>query len=128
MPVSEAYKALLDEDTWASSPSAFKQSPEDVGIDRADGWGLAYEQIGTGKFPERGVFNTLIHELHSFVKDCSAFGVHPWSDVQNFAPSDGNAAFSMTPSGIWYTFTSTGPAFGNATDPDSVGQTIWRRF
>ena len=44
---------------WASASSADRETIEDTGGTRADGWVVAYEQIGSGKQPERTVFNEL---------------------------------------------------------------------
>ena len=56
MPVSEAIKDIIAGGIWARSPTANREDPEDLGLDRAEGWPLAYEQRGAGKTPERTIF------------------------------------------------------------------------
>ena len=52
------------------------------------------------------------------------YGVPPWDDEVDYTPATGAACFATTPTGLWVTMVSTGPATGNVTDPDAVGQTI----
>ena len=126
--VSQAYKDLLTGGVWASSAVADRADPEEVGLNRADGWPVAYEQQGSGSEPERTVFNELDHELDAGLVDVAAYGVPTWDAEVNYTPASDAACFATTTTGLWLTFTATGPATGNATDPDAVGQTIWRRY
>ena len=58
--VSTGYKDLIAGGVWASASGADRETIEDTGGARADGWPVAYEQIGSGKEPERTVFNELV--------------------------------------------------------------------
>ena len=124
MPVSPGTKAVLDKDIWASDDNAQKLTPEEVGLTRSEGWPVTYEQLHTGKFPEREVFNQHMFELGSAVTDIAASGVLPWNaDVDYVAP-----AFVATATGLHVSFVDSGLGTGNATDPDMAGQTIWRLY
>ena len=101
-----------------------KRCPEEKGLVRSDGWPVAYEQLHTGKFPEFDVFNQLVFEAGSAVTDIVSAGVLPWTpDVDYVAP-----CFAMTTSGLHVAFEDSGPGTGNATDPDTLGQTVWRLY
>ena len=102
--------------------------PEEVGLTRADGWTVAYEQQGSGSEPERTIFNQLLYELWSVGFDIADYGVPTWDDEVDYTPATDAACFATTATGLWVTMVSTGPATGNVTDPDAVGQTIWRRY
>ena len=62
---NQGYKDLLTGGLWASSDVADRELPEEVGLTRADGWTVAYEQQGSGSEPERTIFNQLLYELWS---------------------------------------------------------------
>ena len=128
MAISAAYKDLITGGVWASAQSADRVAPEDVGLDRSEGWPQSYEQIGAGKEPERTVFNELHHEITAGLIDCAEYGVPPWDETVNYRPSADAHCFVTKPSGLWVTNQNTGPEFGNETDPDTVGQQIWRRY
>ena len=107
---------------WASSGD--REDPEDVGLTRADGWTVAYEQIGSGSEPERAVFNQLFRELSGWAIDRLRQGIPSWDiEVDYIHP-----AFTTTASGVWVSTADSGPGSGNATDPDDSGQTLWRRY
>lgn len=113
----------LQIEPWAENGD--REAPETVGIDRDDGWPVAYEQIG-GSSPERTVFNQLLFELSSFAVLLLARGIPPWDgDVDYIHP-----AFVVGSDGdIYRSVVSNGPAGGNAADP--VGDTAnatWRAY
>ena len=57
---STATRALLDGPVWASDPTegpANREDPEALGITRTTGYGLEYQQIGSGFYPSRRVLN-----------------------------------------------------------------------
>lgn len=128
MAASQGYKDLVADGVWASADTAFRTLPEDEGIDRTVGFGVAYEQLGSGALVGRGEWNNYRHELTAALIDISAHGVLPWSADLNYVPDGDEWCFTKTSSGLWRTNVATGPAYGNATDPDTAGQTIWRRF
>ena len=124
MVVSQAFKDLLEDGPWASSESAQKQTPEDAGLTRTEGWPIAYEQINSGKTPERTVFNQLVNEITSALIDIAENGVLPWDTEVNYSAN----AFVTTTGGLWIATVATGPAYGNPTNPDTTSQTVWRRY
>ena len=127
--LSTTFKTLLGKGLWASSPAAATALPEDVGLIREDGWGIAYEQRGSGKFPELTVWNRLFLEATAALRDIADYGGPILWDAQvSYAPTGGDAAFALTATGMYRTFTPTGPRYGNPTDPDTSGQTVWSRF
>ena len=131
MPISDATKEILGEAVWAGSAQGERAEPADLGIDEAVGWGVAYEQPGTGKFPERVVFNELTYRATSAIRDIFATGVPAWDAAVDYRPDlvEARAAcFATTPTGLWVTVINTGPSFGNATDPELSGQAVWRRY
>ena len=128
MAISAAYKALIADGVWASSPTADRAPPSDFGLQDIVGWPLPYEQRGAGKEPEREVFNELHHRVGSGLIDMARFGVPQWDAEVDYRPTADAHCFVTTRTGLWVTDQPTGPAFGNATDPDQVGQDIWRQF
>ena len=128
MAVSDAYKALLSAETWASSDAAFRTPPEDSGIDPEDGWDASHEQLGSGRYPTRGTFNWLFWLLFSALKDIAATGIPAWDSQVDYRPTADARSFVVTPTQIWWTDQETGPGFGNATDPDTPNQEIWRPY
>ena len=126
--VSQPYKDLIGNGAWARSNTANRQTPADAGLTRADGWTVAYEQIGSGSTPERRVFNQRDYETDSGLVDIAAMGIPEWDVDLDYTPASDAACFVTTDGGLWLTFTDTGPTYGNATDPDSSGQTVWRLY
>ena len=126
--VSQAYKDLIAGGAWARDIAANRQTPVALGIIRANGYDVAYEQIGSGKEPERTGWNQREYELTSALIDFAATGVPAWDAEVNYTPASDAACFATTPTGLHVTFTNTGPTYSNPTDPDSSGQTLWRRY
>lgn len=58
-----------------------RADPESVGINRLRGWDVRYEQHGTGKFPERSVFNQMLRELTGLYRGKMTWGVLPWGST-----------------------------------------------
>ena len=85
--VSQGYKDLLTGGLWASSDVADRELPEEVGLTRADGWTVAYEQQGSGSEPERTIFNQLLYELWSVGFDIADYGVPTWDDEVDYTPA-----------------------------------------
>lgn len=128
MAISQATKDLVADGVWARSAGAARAEPEDFGLDEAEGWPLPYEQVGSGKEPEREVFNELHHRISAGIIDTVHYGVPAWDAEVNYQPTADAHCFVTTASGLHVTDQGTGPMFGNATDPDASGQTIWRRY
>ena len=84
-------------------PSADRETIEDTGGARADGWTVAYEQIGSGKQPERTVFNELEHEYTSALIDIAATGVPAWDTAIDYTPASDAACFVTTATGLHLT-------------------------
>lgn len=122
MAVDAEAKKLLG-NLWADTGD--REDPEDVGIARATGWPVSYEQIGSGSEPERTVFNQRFRELDGWASDRIRMGIPQWDiEVDYLHP-----AFVTTSSGLHVTRSgNTGPTYGNATDPDADAQTVWRRY
>ena len=116
-------KNILD-NLWASDALADREDPEDVGITRASGWPVAYEQIGSGKKPERTVFNQLLRELSGWASDRMTMGIGQWDEDVNYT----HPAFATRAGGLYRTTENTGPAYGNPTDPSDTGQSTWRQY
>ena len=116
-------KKLLTAAAWADTGD--RVDPEDEGIDRAKGWPVSYEQQGSGKFPERPVFNQLLREQSGFSQDVLRWGYLPWDAEVNYA----QYAFVIGADGEKYVSNvATGPATGNATNPTAAQQTVWRVY
>ena len=102
-----------------------RADPEDLGIDRETGWGVDYEQLGSGNTPERLVVNQKFCELSAAFIDRMRFGVLPYDaliDYPQYARVIDSTGRKMV------ALEATGPATGNATDPTTTGQTVWREF
>lgn len=56
---------------WAGTGDV--QTPEDAGLDRAEGWPVAYSQPG-GSVPTRVVFNQMFRELSALAVELNTFG------------------------------------------------------
>lgn len=128
MALSQPYKDLIADGEWASGDDAMRELPETAGIVRADGYGVAYEQLQSGRSVERAVMNQIIHEITSALIHLAHNGVPRWDAGTDYVPAAGEGCFALTDSGLWRTRVSTGPTFGNPTDPDSAGQTIWSLY
>ena len=63
---------------WASGDTGDRTDPEDVGIERTEGWRLAYEQIGSGFEPERAMFNQKFREYDGLAVDVMRMGILFW--------------------------------------------------
>ena len=125
--VSQPYKDLAA-GVWASGADADRQTPEDAGLVREDGFPVGYEQPGSGDSPEREVFNQRGLEHDAALVDIAATGVPAWDVEVDYRPVADAACFVTTPTGLHLTRVDTGPTFGNATDPDAPGQTVWRPY
>ena len=117
MADAEAKKIEL----WADGGD--RADPEDVGIDRSVGWPVSYEQVG-GNNPSREIWNQIFRELSGWSLDRLRMGVPRWdSDVNYIHP-----AFVTAGDDLYVSLESNGPDTGNATNPTTAGQTIWRIY
>ena len=128
MAVSQATKDLIADGIWASSDSAQRETFDELGIDRAIGYDAAYEQVGTGKFPERTGFNQMFHELTASFLDMFAYGIPAWDTDVDYLITTTTVPFVVTATGLWLALVNSGPDLGNATNPETAGQTVWRRY
>ena len=126
--VSDGYKDILSDGAWANGAGHNRELPEDEGMTRANGWPVAFEQIGSGLTPQRKVFNQRDYETDSALIDIAAMGVPAWDVEIDYIPATNTACFVTTDTGLHLTFTNTGPSFSNATDPDASGQAVWRLY
>ena len=117
--VSDGYKSLISDGAWSSN-TGNRATPESEGLTRADGWVVAYEQIGSGSTPEREVFNSREWEHTSALIDIAARGVPEWDAEVDYTPASDAACFVTTATGLHVTRMNTGPTYGNATDPDAM--------
>ena len=124
MPVAAGTKELLNRPLWASSQTAQRTPPTELGLTRSDGWPVAYEQALTGKTVERDLCNQHLHELGAAYRDIASMGVLAWDGDVDYAAG----AFASTATGLHVSRVASGPGSGNATDPDSPGQTVWRVY
>ena len=125
MAISSASKRLLADGVWARNGQ--RTTPEEAGLDRAEGWGASFEQHGTGQHPQRQVFNSRFSEFTAAIIDVFAQGVPSWDPEVDYTPADG-ACFVTTATGLWFTFTANGPSHRNTISPDAPDQLIWTRY
>lgn len=107
---------------WATAGE--RETPEENGIDRSEGWDITYEQLGGNK-PERKVFNQIMRELTGLAVDMTNGGVLEWNSGVDYI----HTAFVRGSNGRLYrSLVSSGPESGNATDPTASPNTIWRLY
>ena len=106
---------------WAEDGD--REDPEDLGLDRAHGWPVAYEQIGSGSLPERVVFNQLLRELTGWARSVLSQGsILSWDVEVSYRAS----AFVTAGGRVWVSSVPTGPATGNPINPeDDTNNDVW---
>ena len=114
------------EGLWASDAMADREDPEDEGIARQQGFGVSYEQVGSGATPERVVFNQRFREWDGFSTDVLRSNMpFPWDANIDYVAY----AYVTGANGrIYLTEVPSGPSTGNAVDPTSEGQEVWRIY
>ena len=119
-------RALLDADVWASSADGAmnRQTPEAAGLTRTTGYGLEYQQRGSGFFPKRLVVNQRYHEWELGFRHKLINGI-PSHDLGVNYQQHAFCTVSGTP---YVANVANGPIAGNPTDPTAAGQTTWRRY
>ena len=107
---------------WASSSTAVRLDPEDVGIDRTEGWSESYEQIASELEPELGVWNQRYRELDSWATENTRTG-----GLKQFDADIDYLQYARCGLGLlkYVARVATGPATGNAIRPDATGQQAW---
>ena len=124
MADTEAKKDLTG--AWASAEAADRTDPEDQGIDRREGFGVSYEQVGSGSAPERAVFNQKFREWDGLAIQGLRNGLPlSWDADVDYVL---NAFVKGEDGRIYVADEVTGPATGNPTDPLTDGQTVWRVY
>lgn len=119
MADQESRKILPGE--WASAETAVRTDPEDVGIDREQGWDERYEQPGSGFEPELGVVNQRFRELDGWAREHIRSGgvlqYDPDIDyLQGAVVGVGRSKYSA--------LVANGPATSNVTTP-GTDDTVW---
>ena len=128
MTVSGAAKRVL-QSIWASNPAALKTTPEDLGLDRAQGWPPSYEQRGTGRHPELQLFNGRFFELDSALHDIFAMGVPSWDAEVVYAPAHGVPIWVTHAGNLWQSTQATGPGTqAGVVEPADADGNPWRLF
>ena len=117
---AEAKKILTG--LWADTGD--RTDPEDLGVDRAGGWDVAYELPGTGREPERTLGNQRFRELDGWAADRMRGGIPGWDGEINYLEH----AFVTVGGALYVANRVTGPETDNTTSPDATGQTVWRRY
>ena len=108
---------------WADAAPSNRQSPEDAGIDRNFGWDVNYEQPGTGKYPERRVWNQMIRELQGAFREKIVFGLPRWAEDVNWRQDD----FVTHNLKIWYATLDHGPDHTTKGQEPGTGA-AWREY
>ena len=92
-------------------------------LDRAEGWPSEFSEAVSagGKRPRREVFNQLFREISGAVVSWRERGIAPWSAEEDY-PVNG---FTASGPKLYRATVATGPVTGNATDPATLGQTVW---
>lgn len=124
------FKKVLSGGLWASANNAERFDPEDVGIVRVHGFTVAYEQVGSGREPEREVFNQKFREWDGAFSEKTRWGVIQWDGEIDY-PGDDTLGYAFTTGSdgnLYVALIPSGPTTGNPTDPTSAGQMAWRRY
>ena len=126
MADSEARKILAE--IWALN--GFRESPESVGLNRSQGFPVAYEQQGSDRYPQRGVFNQLLCELFQAFDEKIRYNFPVWDSRINYRGSaqEGYAFVIGNNGKLYVALQPSGPRFGNSTDPVLPNQSIWQEY
>ena len=96
--------------SWRASgrTPATGTDPDDLDIDRTRGFGVEYEQIGSGREPEREIFNQRYREWDGWAEDRIRTGVLPWDGDIDYP----RHAFVTRGGALYVATVATGPAGG----------------
>ena len=125
--ISDAAARLATSDSWASDATLGAENrtlPEDEGITRTRGFGIAYQQPGTGFFPQRTVFNQRYFEWDEGFKHKLVSGIPEWDSRINYFQH----AFCQIAGILYVALVENGPEIGNGADPTDASQTVWRVY
>ena len=126
MALSAGTRSLAAAGVWAEDGD--RQSAEDADVDRAQGWDQRYEQIDSGRLPERAVWNGRDWEQESALFDILLAGVPAWDPDVDYQPTDEAHCFVTTATGLHVSLRASGPGLGGPVDPDGDGQDAWRVY
>ena len=118
---AEAKKFL--QNLWADNAPINRQTPESAGIDRTSGWDINYEQRGTGKYPERKVWNQMIRELQGAFREKMVYGFPRWAADVDWKRYD----FITYGGGIYFATVDNGPSAAQQAETPGTG-TVWRKY
>ena len=127
MTISDAAATLATSDSWASDATLGAQNrtlPEVHGINRRVGFSVAYQQPGTGFFPQRTVFNQRYYEWDEGFKHKILRGVPEWDERINYFQH----AFCNLNGILYVALVANGPEIGNAVSPDAPNNIVWRIY
>lgn len=123
---SASTRRLLTGPVWASSSEGAtnRQNPEALGLTRAVGYDLKFQQEGTGFYPSRRLTNQRYHEWDLGFGHKMLIGIPEWDDGVNYRQH----AFASVDGVPYVALVANGPAVGNATDPTDSPNAVWRAY
>lgn len=89
-------------------------------LSRTTGWPADYS-ASAGEVPKRRRVNQRFRELDGAAANAMRYGIEPW-DTEVDYPQHAKTAVGRQ---IYSATVATGPSTGNATDPTTMGQTVW---
>ena len=110
--------AIIAIEAWAKDGD--RQTPEQAGLVRADGFPASYSLTDT---PSRQLINQLLYEVSLGVKSLREAGIFPWDARIDYKAG----AVAVAGDALWIATEATGPGTGNAVDPTADAQTIWSK-
>ena len=117
MPISEAAKKIRP---WAATGD--RTDPDDPSLtpplDEDVGWP---DEFSTTLTPRKGVMQELFFRLTTAAREQIQAGILSWDVEVDYVAG----ACVQAGAKLWISSVATGPAAGNATDPATVGQTVW---
>ena len=127
MTISDSAARLATNVSWASDATqgaGNRQLPEDANIRRTIGFGVAYQQPGTGFFPQRRVFNQRYFEWDEGFKHKLVLGIPDWDSRINYFQH----AFVQVGGILYVALVENGPEIGNGANPTDAAQAVWRLY
>ena len=123
---AEALKVKL----WAGTAEGANHRADPPSTLVETGWHEQYSQPGGPVGPERTYVNELVHRLTALMVEIQTGGLPlPWSGRVNYRHDAEASAFCMGEDGRMYvSLAASGPRLGNATNPVTDGQAVWRVY
>ena len=121
MAISEGYKRIGP--AWASTTTEDnRDDPTDTDLTPTLALGTGWDNtFSTTNQPRRKVLNELLYRHDSALLDIRNFGILPWdAAVDTLA-----GGIKQRKGVIQAALVDNGPSYGNPTDPDTPGQTVW---